>query len=313
VSTQYPLVLNTGRIRDQWHTMTRTGRSPRLMGHNPEPFVLVHPLDATRFGVAAGDLVEVCSAVARAVVRADVADSVAPGHVFVPMHWSAQFASDARVGALIASAADPVSGQPELKHTAVSIRRYELSWHAFALSREPLAIDGCAYLARARGQGYWRYELAGERMPESWPEWADAVLGPRSERVELIDSAGRYRGARVTSERLQACVFVARSKALPSRSWLAGLFAENTLSDASRLAILSGRPSKPGLESGPIVCSCFSVGRSTLLRAIRTQELVSVDAIGKALRAGTNCGSCVPELKALVAEAAEVSATRAGS
>src|SRR5262249_24873896 len=160
-----------------------------------------------------------------------------------------------RVGALIAPAADPVSGQPELKHTPVCLTRYEPAWHGFALSREPLAIKGCAYLARARGQGYWRYELAGERMPESWPEWADELLGPRDERVELIDSAVRYRGAHVVDERLQACVFVARGKALPSRSWLAGLFAEETLSDASRLAILSGRPSKPGLESGPIVCS----------------------------------------------------------
>ena len=312
-SAEYPLVLNTGRIRDQWHTMTRTGRSPRLMGHNPEPFALVHPIDAARFGVAVGDLVEVRSAAARVVVRADVGDSVAPGQVFVPMHWSAQFASAARVGALIAPAADPVSGQPELKHTAVSIRRYEPSWHGFALSREPLAIDACAYIARARGQGYWRYELAAEGMPESWPEWADALLGPRAERVELIDSTGRYRGARVVGERLQACVFVARSKALPSRSWLAGLFAEETLTDASRLAILSGRPSKPGLESGPIVCSCFSVGRSTLLRAIRTQALVSADAVGKALRAGTGCGSCVPEIKVLLAEAAGANVSQAGS
>jgi len=302
-SAEYPLVLNTGRIRDQWHTMTRTGRSARLMAHNPEPFVIVHPVDAARFGVTSGDLVEVRSDTGRVVVRADVGDSVGAGHVFVPIHWSARFASDARVGALIAPAADPVSGQPEFKHTPVSIRRYEPAWHGFALSREPLSIDGGAYLARARGQGYWRYELAGEQIPGSWPEWADALLGSREERVELIDSAGRYRGACVAGERLQACVFIARTKALPSRGWIAGLFAEETLSDASRLAILAGRPSKPALEAGPIVCSCFSVGRSTLLRAIRTQELVSADAIGKVLRAGTNCGSCVPELKALIAEA----------
>jgi assimilatory nitrate reductase catalytic subunit len=99
-------------------------------------------------------------------------------------------------------------------------------------------------------------------------------------------------------------VFVAHSKALPSRTWLAGLFGADTLDDAARCAILTGRPAKPGLESGPIVCSCFSVGRSTLLRAIRTQELVSAEAVGKALRVGTNCGSCVPEIKMLLAEAA---------
>jgi len=236
-------------------------------------------------------------------VRVEIGDAVAPGHVFAPMHWSAQFASRARVGGLIAAAADPVSGQPELKHAPVSVRRYEPAWHGFALSREPLTIDGCEYVARAKGQGYWRYELAGESTPASWADWADALLGARSDRVELIDSAGRYRGARVVAERLQACVFVARSKVLPSRTWLAGLFAEEALTQAARVAILSGRAAKPGSDAGPIVCSCFAVGRSTLLRAIRTQELVSAEAIGKALRAGTNCGSCVPELKALVAEA----------
>jgi assimilatory nitrate reductase catalytic subunit len=141
-------------------------------------------------------------------------------------------------------------------------------------------------------------------LPKSWPAWADELLGPREERLEFSDSAGRYRGARMVGERLQACAFVATSKALPSRTWLASLFAEDALSDASRHAILAGRSAKPGMETGPIVCSCFSVGRSTLLRAIRTQALVSAEEVGKALRAGTNCGSCLPELKVLLAEAA---------
>jgi len=303
-NAEFPLVLNTGRIRDQWHTMTRTGRSPRLMGRNPEPFVQVHPLDAARFGVAMGDLVELSSATGRIVVRLEIDDAVAPGQVFAPMHWSERLASLARVGAAIAAAVDPVSGQPELKHMPVSLRRYEPAWHAFVLSREPLAVAGCSYRASARGQGYWRYELAGEELPKSWSAWADRLLGPRHERLELTDSAGRYRGARVVGDRLGACVFVATTKALPSRTWLAGLFAEEALTQAARVAMLSGRAAKPGSDAGPIVCSCFAVGRSTLLRAIRTQALVSADAIGEALRAGTNCGSCVPELKALLLEAA---------
>ena len=312
-SAEYPLVLNTGRIRDQWHTMTRTGRSARLMAHNPEPFALLHSIDAARFGITSGDLVEVRSAVGRIVVRADVGDSVGAGRVFVPMHWSARFASHARVGALIAAAADPVSGQPELKHTAVSIRRYEPAWHGFALSREPLAIDGDAYLARARGQGYWRYELAGERMPGSWPEWADALLGPRAERVELIDSAGRYRGARVIGERLQACVFIARTKALPSRGWIAGLFAEETLSDASRLAILSGRPSSPPSNLGQSFAraSRWAVRRS-YARYARKSSIRQRD------RQGVPCRHELRDLrargwKALIAEAAGADVSRASS
>ena len=155
----------------------------------------------------------------------------------------------------------------------------------------------------SRGAGYWRYELAGEEVPASWAEWADGVLGSRAARIEFSDVAGgRYRGANVADERLQSCLFVATAKSLPSRTWLATLFGSAALGDADRLAILAGRAPKGALESGPVVCSCFAVGRSTLLRAIRGDRLVSVEQIGKALQAGTNCGSCIPELKGLLAE-----------
>lgn len=304
-SADYPLVLNTGRVRDQWHTMTRTGKSARLSGHHAEPFVELHPLDAARFGLTYGDLAEVATAEARIVVRVDVTVAVTPGQVFVPMHWGSVFASAARVGTLIAPAVDPVSGQPELKCAPVRVRRYEPKWYGFALAREPLAVPGTSYRAVSRGAGYWRYELAGEELPASWPEWADAVLGTGGARIEFSDAAGgRYRGASVAGDRLESCVFVATAKSLPSRTWLASLFDGRALSDADRLAILAGRAPKGALESGPVVCSCFGVGRSTLLRAIRGDGLVSVEQIGKALRAGTNCGSCVPELEGLLAQSA---------
>jgi assimilatory nitrate reductase catalytic subunit len=275
------------------------------MGHNPEPFCEIHPVDAARFKLALGDLAAVESATARIVVRVEISGALAPGEVFVPMHWGSVLASDARVGALIASAVDPISGQPELKAAPVRVRRYEPQWYAFALSRAPLDVPPHSYRATSRGSGYWRYELAGEELPASWPEWADRVLGPRAARIEFSDPAGgRYRGANVAGERLQACLFVATGKALPSRTWLATLFAPDKLADADRLAILAGRAPKGGLETGPVLCSCFAVGRSTLLRAIRGDKLVSVEAIGRALKAGTNCGSCIPELKGLLAQAA---------
>jgi len=308
----YPLVLNTGRVRDQWHTMTRTGRSARLSGHHAEPFVQLHPLDAARFGLTLGDLVEVASAAARIVVRLESTDAVTPGQAFVPMHWGSVFASNARVCTLIPAAVDAISGQPELKAAPVRVRRYEPKWYGFALSRDPLALPTTSYRAVSRGAGYWRYELAGEDLPASWPTWADEVLGPRASRIELSDVAGgRYRGANVENESLQSCVFVATTKLLPSRNWLATLFGAQKVSDTDRLAILAGRAPKGTLEAGPVVCSCFAVGRSTLLRAIRGDKLVTVEQIGKALRAGTNCGSCIPELRGLLADSAGDTAARA--
>jgi assimilatory nitrate reductase catalytic subunit len=304
-TSDFPLVLNTGRVRDQWHTMTRTGKSPRLSGHHPEPFVELHPLDAARFGLAFGDLAEVATADARIVVRLEITDAMTPGQAFVPMHWGSVLASNARVGALIAPAVDPISGQPELKCAPVRVRRYEPTWYGFALSREPLALPETPYRAVSRGAAYWRYELAGEELPKSWPAWADNVLGPRACRIEFSDAAGgRYRGANVDGNALQSCLFVAAAKSLPSRSWLGTLFSSTSLGDAERMAILAGRAPKGTLESGPVVCSCFALGRSTLLRAIRGEGLVSVEQIGKALRAGTNCGSCIPELKGLLVASA---------
>jgi assimilatory nitrate reductase catalytic subunit len=308
-TSEYPLVLNTGRVRDQWHTMTRTGKSPRLSGHHAEPFVELHPLDAARFGLTFGDLAEVASPAASIVVRLEITDTVTPGQAFVPMHWGSLFASNARVGALIPPDVDPVSGQPELKCAPVRVRCYEPKWYGFALAREPLDLPKSSYRAVSRGAGYWRYELAGEELPKSWPEWADAVLGPRAARIEFSDVAGgRYRGANVEGGALQSCLFVATAKWLPSRTWLATLFGSATLGDAERMAILAGRAPKGALESGPVVCSCFAVGRSTLLRAIRGDSLVSVEQIGKSLRAGTNCGSCIPELRGLLAESASSAA-----
>src|SRR6185503_146321 len=176
-------------------------------------------------------------------------------------------------------------------------------WYGFALARAPLELPACSYRATSQRHGYYRYELAGDELPGSWPAWADTLLGSRAARIEFSDAAGgRYRGANVADDRLQACVFVATAKSLPSRTWLATLFAHDELGDADRLAILAGRMPKGSLETGPVVCSCFCVGRSTLLRAIRGDGLVSVEAIGKALKAGTNCGSCVPELTGLLAE-----------
>jgi len=310
-SADYPLVLNTGRVRDHWHTMTRTGQSPRLSGHHAEPFVQLHALDAARFGLTIGDLAEVATAAARIVVRLEITDAVTPGQAFVPMHWGSVFASNARVCTLIPAAVDAISGQPELKAAPVRVRRYEPKWYGFALARAPLELPATSYRAASRGAGYWRYELAGDELPASWPEWADAVLGPKPKRIEFSDVAGgRYRGANVDGERLQACVFVATAKSLPSRNWLATLFAAQRLSDADRLAILAGRAPKGSLETGPVVCSCFAVGRSTLLRAIRGERLVSVEQIGNALNAGTNCGSCIPELKGLLAESAAASELR---
>jgi assimilatory nitrate reductase catalytic subunit len=297
-----PFVLNTGRVRDHWHTLTRTGRSARLSQRHPEPFVQLHPDDAARLGLAPGDLAELSVPTSRMLARVDVTRDVRIGELFAPMHWSAQFANEARVGPLIESAPDPVSGQPELKAAAVSLGRFAARWHAFVLSAKPLTMDAC-YRVAVKGVGHWRYELAGEVVPDSWAQWIRAACGLDHEWIELADpAAGRYRGAALRDGRLFACVFASTVPIHGARDALARLFTGQPLDSAARAALLSGKLGHGRTERGATICACFSIGRNTLLEVIRSQRLTSTREIGVALRAGTNCGSCLPELNALLAE-----------
>lgn len=300
-SDDYPYVLLTGRVRDQWHTMTRTGKSPRLAQTDAEPRLQLHPADAADLGLVHGGLAELRSASGAIRARVEFSDALRPGELFVPMHWSAQFASNGRVGSLIEPAVDPVSGQPEFKHTPVAVRPLSVAWHGFALSRRAIDVPAADYRVRSRGAGFWRYEIAGPARPESWARWARGVFGQDGEWVELVDSSAmHYRGARLVDGRLDACVFITSANALPDRSWLGSLFGEAPLGDGDRKTLLAGRPAGRDRAPGPVVCSCFSVGRDTLLRAIRTHSMTTAREIGEALRAGTNCGSCIPELNRLI-------------
>ncbi|RVC22148.1 nitrate reductase, partial [Mesorhizobium sp. M7A.F.Ca.AU.002.02.1.1] len=123
-SPDYPLILNTGRIRDHWHTMTRTGKSPRLSQHIAEPFVEIHPADAQRFGIGDADIARVSSPRGDVLVRALVTARQRQGSLFAPMHWTDQFSAKGRLDTLTAPLTDPISGQPALKHVAVRIEKF---------------------------------------------------------------------------------------------------------------------------------------------------------------------------------------------
>ena len=117
----YPLVLNTGRVRDQWHTMTRTGKAPRLLRHLFEPYAEIHPRDAARARILDGSLVRLATPFGTMIARAKITQDQRQGCVFVPMHWTGEMSSHGRVNVLVNPATDPVSGQPELKHTPLAI------------------------------------------------------------------------------------------------------------------------------------------------------------------------------------------------
>jgi len=303
---EFPLVLNTGRIRDQWHTMTRTGRSPRLAEHLPEPFVDLHAQDALSLAVRDGELARVSSPLGSIVARVRTSGEIARGALFVPIHWSGVNASQARPGALIHAVVDPISGEPEFKHTAARVAPFPVEWYGFLLTRTAIDITNVTWWATLQGDGFFRYELAGREVPSDWSQWMRQRLGALDSGDDYLDyhdpASGIHRAARLVENRLAACLFVSRRPDLPERSWLAGLFAKDALEAPERVGLLAGRPAGTQKECGPLVCSCFGVGRETLRRLIAQHELTDARQVGARVKAGTNCGSCLPEIRALLAE-----------
>ena len=303
---EYPLTLNTGRVRDHWHTMTRTGRSPKLADHVAESFIDMHPQDALLCGVKEGELARITSHWGSMVARVQHGGGIARGSAFVPIHWNSQNASDARVGAVVNPAVDPISGEPEFKHTPVIIDRFPVKWHGFILSREQLGMDALAYWTKVQGKDFQRYELAGRNAIGEFGQWARALLQVDDENADWLEyadsSSGTFRAAHLVDDRIVQCIFISTRPDLPARQWLASLFDKDALEVADRAALLAGRPIAAGADAGPTVCSCFGVGRNTICKAIREQKLSTPAQLTACVKAGGNCGSCVPELKKLLSE-----------
>ncbi len=289
----YPLRLNSGRVRDQWHTMTRTAKSARLSRHLAEPFVEIHPADAERHAIAAADLVQVESRRGAVVMRAIVSDGTQEGSVFLPMHWSCEWASQARIGALIRADTDPHSGQPALKSTAVGIRRFAAAWHGFALSRQELRPSS-SYWARCRIPGGWQSELADLREPSDWADYLRDLVGEGCYQVvSLLDPArGSARIALCDEGGPSAVLFVAPAPLAIARGYVIDAFAKG----APAAEILAGRPKSAHHDPGPLVCACLEVGANTIRSAIAKEGLESFEAVVRCTGAGSSCGSCRSEI-----------------
>jgi len=296
---RYPFVLNTGRVRDHWHTMTRTGKTPRLSSHIAEPFAELHPDDAARAGITAADLVEVKSPHGAAIVRAQVSARARKGSVFVPMHWTDQFASNGRIDAVVSSDVDPISGQPGSKFTPVALRKLSFDWYGFAVLREKPAGLRTGYWAIAPAHGGWRVELAG-RPQDDRIDLVQSLLGKDAELLSFEDEGlGLQRIAGWVGETLAGVFFFGPEPVAVSRQWACDLLMTPATDRGDRLGVLAGRPPADMPDKGAIVCSCFQVGCHEIAAAAATGA-TTVKAIGDCLKAGTNCGSCRSEIQSIL-------------
>ncbi|WP_019605527.1 nitrate reductase [Teredinibacter turnerae] len=292
------MIMNTGRIRDQWHTMSRTGNAPHLMSHMDEPGVDIHPADAKQHGLNEGELAVLENLGARYLGRVKLNDGQRRGEVFVPIHWNDRFASSSRADALVNAITDPICGQPEFKHSPVKVSAYKPVWQGYLHTTQDLAPASDYWCKILLATGF-KYRLA-HNAESDWAKWLRSAYPQVNDWVEIRDSARAfYTAAGFVNGALAVALHVARDgKDVAEHRWLDDQLGQPCDLN-QRFAVLAGHGGSDVEDEGRIVCSCYQVGEKAIVKAI-AEGANSSAALGEKLRCGTNCGSCLPELNQLV-------------
>ena len=312
---RFPLTLNTGRLRDQWHGMSRTGTAARLFGHVEEAVLNLHPDEMRRRRLLDGDLVKVRSRRGSLIVPVQVDDSVRSGQAYLPMHWGNRFLKGLGINVLTQPAFDPVSKQPELKQAGVEVEKVELPWQFFALVEGDIQQRFSALRPLFEDFAYASLYLTGRDRPALQIRAASAVA-PEAQLLKKIDALlnladgpvlayddpqrtvgkrVRIEDGRITSLRLAG--------ETAARDWLKRLWSTGQAdADLRRwlLAPLSAPPGNSGAVVGKTLCNCLNVSENAVCAGIGRG--LDLDGLKQQLKCGTSCGSCVPEIRRLLAK-----------
>ncbi len=339
--SRYPFSLTTGRLRDQWHGMSRTGTLGRLFGHVAEPAIQMHPQDMARRLLKDGDLVHVTSKRGSILVPLQASAEVGMSQAFMAMHWGEEYLSGisstgqplAGVNALTTSAYCPSSKQPELKHAAVKILKAELPWSMLAVAwlpdaqvlgaREALVqmmrlfpFAACVPFsrhtplgepARARSGVLFR-AAAHDAPPAELLARIEALLGlDGKDTLRYADrKRGQHRVAKLVRHgdhaELQGFVLAGDTSA---EAWIKTVLQDELPAQAyGRLLLVPGAKAPVAVHArGKQICSCFDVtdeAIATGLAQCSGSEDTRLAQLQSALKCGTNCGSCLPEVKRMV-------------
>ena len=293
-SARYPFSLTTGRLRDQWHGMSRTGTLGRLFGHASEPALTLNPQDMTRLQLQAGDLVHVTSTRASITLPVQPGPEVALNQAFMAMHWGEEFLSGtsatgrhlAGVNALTTPAYCPDSKQPEFKHSAVKILKADLPWNLLAVAWLPeatrlavqtqlqalmgeFAFASCVpFSSGASGpqerSGLQLRAAHHEPVADTVLQAIEALLGLDSAEVLRYRDVrrGQRRSIRLTEEdsqtALDAFLLAGDTRA---QQWMSPLLREHLPAHAYGRALLmpGATPPMPVVSRGKPVCTCLNV------------------------------------------------------
>ncbi|MBL8353126.1 MAG: molybdopterin-dependent oxidoreductase [Burkholderiaceae bacterium] len=322
----HPFSLNTGRLRDHWHGLSRTGTLGRLYGHAAEPTVDMHPSDLARLRLEAGDPVQVQSRRGRVVLPVQPSTAVAPAQAFVAMHWGDEVLGGRHRGginALTSPAFCPQSRQPELKHAAVKITKAALPWQLQArawlpaevvLERRAELLAACAefdYAAcmpfgREPGRvGVWLRAAAPAAPEPAWLKQVESLLGlDQPDVLRYSDPRrGQHRSVRLVAEdggaRVQAFLLAGDTRAA---GWVGTLLVDGLSAEAYGRALLAGSATPPLAppRRGAQVCSCFDVTDPEIGACLARCEggaEARLAQLQATLKCGTQCGSCLPALR----------------
>ncbi len=303
VDAEYPLWLNTGRIRDQWHTMTRTSKCTVLNRHRSEPFVEVCAHDAEKFGLKDGELARLNSRFGECILRVRVIEDVLPGRIFAPIHWTGVNSSSGVISNLVAPITDELSGQPESKATPVSIAPVNVAFSVLLISAQNLPIEKALYWTTYSVDNcHIQLAAFSEGPSDGWERWTAEHFGVKSEELVCYEDsgAGVFRAASFVDDALQAAVLVSPGAVTADRDIAETWFNMENITDDTRNRLFSMRRLDGLPDRGPTVCACFAVGFNDIAALVRSGEASTPDEIGNILKAGTNCGSCIPELKDII-------------
>ncbi len=303
-SNDYPLILNSGRQRDQWHTMTRTGKAKRLLEHTEEPFFALNPKTAINHAVSDQQLVALTSAVNPnnpVIVRCRYDHSMRQGEGFLPIHWSLQQTNAVAITRLFTSACDPISGQPELKHAAINCEALVYPTYVRVVSRAELPLHFLQFFA------YWSskpikdgfsYRMACQHTQADCDKHFEHLLSGQETVHRRSDAKAQFTVLLDEAERLSLFWLSSQTEQMIEEKWVEDCFSSNVIEPTVLRSLLRNQP-EDHYALGPVVCSCFNVHRNTIIDQV-AQGANSVEALGKALKCGTNCGSCQSELSQII-------------
>jgi assimilatory nitrate reductase catalytic subunit len=296
----FPLLLNTGRLRDHWHSMTRTGKASTLARHRAEPLLELHPQTALSHGLTNGAYARIESPHGSATLRVALDSGLPHGMAFAPFHWTAMTGGLVRIDAVVQGKTDPVSGQPEMKATPIRLSRVEMRAEGFIVSRTRTELPAWLQHARLKVEGGEAVLFASTREPAALHAILENSIPALKARRTLSDPAGdHHRALSFEGHRLDVALFTASERDGTAVDWLIELLAKPALDASERRAALAGQPPAGRVDQGPIICSCFAVRRATI-EAAALAGAGDADQIGAELKAGTNCGSCRPEIRRII-------------